>query len=55
MLCGNPFAPGDDVGPEGGFYVLGMDSHFSTDDRYLDRLELKVIDITEAAPYVGSV
>ena len=44
-----------DVSRFSGWYLLGMDSHFSKDDKYLDRLELKVIDTVEAAPYIGTM
>ena len=40
-------------GPFGGYYLLGFDGHFSKDDKYLDRLELKVISTTDAAPYLA--
>ena len=46
---------GQMVGPSGGWYLLGLDSHFSDDDKYLDRLELKVIDSADAAPYLATV
>ena len=42
-MCGNAMMTGDIVGPIGGWYLLGLDGHFSDDDRYLDRLEFKVI------------
>ena len=43
------------VGPLAGWYLLGLDSHFSDDDKYLDRLELKVIDRADAVPYLATV
>ena len=53
LVCGNPLMSGEMFGPLGGYYLLGFDGHFSKDDKYLDRLELKVISTTDAAPYLA--
>ena len=48
LVCGSPLFSGEMIGPLSGWYLLGVDGHFSKDDGYLDRLELKVIMSTDA-------